>query len=351
MSGTNEFVGVPGGDLVTHRPDERGTATERIRTRAATWTLVACRAVYLSPDDAKTDVILAAVAAVLGVSLRAYVVSLPLYPRTGLAGAFLELLWIVALTALVPILLARYRQDGPAAFGLAGSGTGRAWGWGLLLAVPAVLVGIIVRLIVNAGGLGAGGGLGAPLGRLAGPVATGDLIALAFVSLQVLLFSMGALILAGFLAVRSREAFPRSPEVPLAQLVRTIGSASVGVAVVGGLLRALGGASLTVALVNALGLAAILLLVDRRIPAGLRVPRTAVLAPVVVVVIGNILNTGGLFRGDLLAGLTFGALAAGVTLAIASFAQTRDGVAIAIPLVFAVHLWPTCLSPLVLVGC
>jgi hypothetical protein len=327
-----------------------------------TWsgrTLVASPAVYLSPDDAKTDVILAAAAAVFGLTLRGFVASLPLYPRTGLAGAVLELIWVFVLTALVPILLARYRKDGAAAFGFTGGGGGRrigpgggaigpggGIGRGVVLAVPAVLVGAGLQALNPIGGLGA------LLGRLAGPVAAGSAVELAYAIGQVALLSLGALVLVGFVATRSRDGFPRSPETSLTQLIRTIGLGAVGVAFVGGLLRTLtGGGSLVFALGNVLALAAILLLTDRMVPTGLSVPRTAVAAPVVVVLVAQVFAAGGLFRGDLLFSLTAAALAAGVTIAIASLAQTRDGVIVAVPLVIAVHYWPTCLSPLVLAGC
>jgi hypothetical protein len=297
--------------------------------------------VYISPDDAKTDVILAAAVTVLGLTLRGFLGSLPLYPRSGLAAAVLDLIWIVALTLAVPILLARYRQDGADAFGF--SGTGRAIGSGFLLAVPVLLAGVGLQALVF-------GMSPSPIfGRLAGPLAAASPAGLGLSLGRVALLSLGTLVLVGFLAVRSREGFPRSPDTSLTQLVRTIGLGAVGVAAVGGLLRGLTGGSVLVAIANAATLAAILLLTDRLVPTGLSVPRTTVVAPVVVVVVGNVFATGGLFRGDLLTGLTVGALATGVTVAIASLAQTRHGALAAAPLVVAVHFWPTCLSPLVLV--
>jgi hypothetical protein len=313
-------------------------------------TLVASALVYISPDDAKTDVILAAAVAVLGITLRGFVASLPLYPRMGLAAAVLDLVWVFALTALVPVLLARYRQDGAKAFGFGGGGGGIGRGGGgigrgLVLAIPAVLVGAGFQA------LGPAGGLGPLLGRLAGPVAAGSPVDLAYQIGRIVLFSVGALVLVGFLATRSRDGFPRSPETSLTQLIRTIGLGAVGVAFVGGLLRALTGGSFVFALGNAVALAAILLLTDQMVPTGLSVPRAAIAAPIVVVVVAQVFAAGGLFRGDLLGSLTAGALAAGVTIAIASLAQTRDGVIAAVPLVVAVHFWPTCLSPLVLAGC
>lgn len=297
---------------------------------------------YISPDDAKTDVILAAAVAIFGLTLRGFLGSLPLYPRTGLVAGILDLVWIVLLTSLVPILLARYRQDGAAAFGF--SQGGRALLPGLLLAVPAVVLGIGLQALVFPGA-----DPSPLLGRLAVPVAAGSPVGLGLSLGRLALFSLGAVVLVGFLATRSRDGFPRSPETSLSQLVRTLGLGAVAVAGVGGLLRGITGGSVTVAIANTIALATILLLADRLVPAGISVPRTAVVAPVVVVVAGNVFATGGLFRGDLLTGLTVGALATGVTVAIASLAQTRNGTLAAVPLVVAVHFWPTCLSPLVLI--
>jgi hypothetical protein len=65
--------------------------------------------------------------------------------------------------------------------------------------------------------------------------------------------------------------------------------------------------------------------------------------------VGNVFAAGGIFRG-LLPGLSSAALAGGVTLAIAAMALTRRGIGITLPLVIAVHLWPTCLSPLTIAG-
>lgn len=303
--------------------------------------MIASRAVYISPDDAKTDVILAAAVAVLGVSLRAFVVQLPLYPAPGLIGALLDLAWIVAITALVPWLLARYRGDGLAAFGITGSGGVAA---GVLVAVPVAVLGVLVQVLY-------GSAAGVLLGRVAAPAgATIDVVDVAIGVARVALLSLGAIVLVGFLTVRAREAFPRSPDTHLTQLLRTAGLGAMAVAAVGGLLGSIGRGPALLALLNVLALVAVVLLADRLVPAGITVPRTTVIVPVVVVVVGKVFATGGLFFGDLIGGLTTGALALGVTLAIAGLSQTRRGTAAAIPVVIAVHWWPTCLSPVVLAG-
>ena len=298
---------------------------------------------YLAPDDAKTDVILAAAAAVLGVTLRGFVTSLPLYPRPGLAAAVLDLGWIVALTALVPVLMVRHRRDGARGLGFGDAGIGG----GLLLAVPALVVGLGVQLLAGAAPVTA------LLGRLAAP-ATASLAAdLAIGLAQVALFSAGALVLYGFLASRAREGFPRSPDLPLTQALRTGGTGVVAAAAITGLVRAVTQGSAVAfgfVLLNVLGLVAVLLLADRLVPPGLTMPRTVVITPLLVLVVANIFATGGFLRGDLLGALYGAALGAGVVLSVAALAQTRDGIAPAIPLVIVVHWFRTCLSPLTLVS-
>jgi hypothetical protein len=302
--------------------------------------VVASRAVYLSPDDAKTDVILAAATAVLGVALRGFVATLPLYPSVGIVATVLDLGWIFALTALVPLLLARYRGDGLAAFGLGDGGVAR----GLILLVPAVALGLVIQFVAGAG----------PLGLVLGRLAGGGLTALGIGvnAALVLVGSVGTLLLYGFLASRAREGFPRSPDTSLTQLVRTTGLVVVIAAGATGLVRALTSfslAALVLVAANVVAVTVVLLLVDRVVPVGVMVPRAALVAPVIVLVVAQIFVTGGLFRGDLVGGLYSAALATGVVVAVAASAQTRAGTALAVPLVVAAHWYPTCLSPLTLI--
>lgn len=301
---------------------------------------------HLSPDDARTDVILVAAAAVLGLTLRSFVVSLPLYPAPGLVSSVLDLGWIVAMTALVPTLLARHRGDGAAAFGIGGPDAGGPGGrgalaGGLALAIPAVALGVAARAVDG----------GTAAGLLLGRAGLGGGPAELVVSVAAIgLFALGSLTLVGFLAVRSRDAFPRSPTQSVTASVRTIGLGAVAVAAVTGTLQALGRGSFALLGLHLVALAAVLLLADRLVPVGLTAPRAAVAGPLTVVTVAYVFAGGGMFGGDLIGALYRSGLAAGVTLAVAALAQTRRGTLAAVPLLVAVHWWPTCLSPLAFTG-
>ncbi|MCC5950000.1 MAG: hypothetical protein JJT89_16220 [Nitriliruptoraceae bacterium] len=287
---------------------------------------------YMAPDDAKTDVILAAAAVILGPSLRAFAGG---SSASGVLGVVVELLWLVAITTLIPVLLARYRNDHMAAFGW--RGLGGAFGPGILLAVPAVAVGFVT---VTTAGL-----------PLAGRLGVGDPVGLLLQVLVISVLSIGSFVLVAFLAVRAREGFPRSPDVPLHQLVRTAGLVLVVAAGIGGVLRGLTGGSLLISLSSAVAVAIIVFLVERMLPTDApAVPRAAIIAPLVVITIANLYARGGFIFGDLPGGLTAAAVGGGTALAISVFALTRRGSGVTIPLVIAVHLWPTCLSPVPLAG-
>ncbi len=294
-------------------------------------------------DDARTDVILTAATLLFGGAAVGLLAQLPGYPMGGLLGALLSVFWSFALTGLVPLLLIRYRHDGRAGLGLDGSASG--WTRGLLLAVPVVVLEVVRALVV------AGDPVAALLGRLGltGPtVGPGGIGALQITAgvLAFITLSAGALLLVPFLVLRSRDAFPRSPEISLTELVRTIGIGAVVAALALGLLRAIGDPLAVPVLLQVAALAVVLLLVDRAVPTRLAVPRTTIVAPVVVVVAAHLVATGGLFFGDLLTGLYTGALAAGSTVAIAALVSVRRVAWAVVPLVVALHWWPSCLSPL-----
>jgi hypothetical protein len=300
--------------------------------------------VYLAPDDAKSDVILVGAVVVFGEAARGFVATLPLYPQRGLVALALAVAWMVALTGLVPVLLARYRGDGAAAFGLAAGPGGAAAG--VLLALPVVVLGVVLAFVTPLGAAAAlvGQWLRVNVTGIAGADAVLGLLVWAILTL-------GTLLVLSFLAVRGREGFPRSPETSLTALVRTVGMGAAAIALVLGLVRALTGATtVAVAVTSALAGAAVVLLADRLVPAGTVLPRTAVLAPVVVVVVANVFAAGGLFRGDLLGAFYVAAMATPTIVAVAALTQTRRGAWAALPLVAAVHWWPTCLAPLPLAG-
>ncbi len=316
--------------------------------RVASSRVVASRTVFIEADDAKTDVILAAAVAVIGPSLAGFVSRLPLLPRTGVLGMLIDVLWLAAVAMLVPVLLARYRGDGPAAFGfrsasghLGVAGTSQPTTSAALLLLPVAVAGVATVLLVG------GGPVAAALGSVGLSVEAGaDVAAIGVLVLRVAVLSLGAIVLMGFLSVRSRDGFPRSPDTSLTELVRTFGLGAVAVALVTGLVRVATGAPLLALVLNLLAMVAVLLLVDRLVPTGVSVARTTVVTPLLLVVLIQTFAAGGLLGGGLLQGVHRGALAAGVTIAIAATAATRRGVAVAVPMVLAVHWWPTCLSPL-----
>ncbi|MEX2550526.1 MAG: hypothetical protein WD638_09880 [Nitriliruptoraceae bacterium] len=303
---------------------------------------------YIEPDDAKTDVILAAAVAVIGPSVVGFVSRLPLVPRTGALGVLIGFVFVLATTALVPVLLARHRGDGLHAFGMreaGGSlnavGTSNATAGSLLMVVPVAVAGAGTVLLLG------GSGSAALLGRVGMAIGSvADLVAISLTALRLVVLSVATLLLTGFLSVRSRDGFPRSPDTSLPELVRTFGLGAVGVAAVTGVVRALTGGSGSILALNVVALVAVLLLVDRLVPAGITVPRTTVVAPLLVILIVQTFSAGGIFGGGLLLGLHRGALAAGVVIAVAATAATRRGAVLAVPLIIAVHWWPTCLSPL-----
>jgi len=160
---------------------------------------------------------------------------------------------------------------------------------------------------------------------------------------QVAALTVGAGVLVVFLVVRGAEAFPRSPEWTLRRLLRTVGMGAAGLALVAGLLRVPVGANPVRVLSNALALAAMVLVADRLIGARRAVPRLALLLPAGLALYLHLTAFG------LSVGLQAGALAAGSTVVVGAVALGARGAWPVIPLLVALHLWPTCLSPLALV--
>jgi hypothetical protein len=305
--------------------------------------------VYVSQEDSRSDVILAGATAVFGGFAVGILAQLPIYPRSGLLPPLLGVVWVFVLTGLVPLLLARYRGDRVAAFGL--DAPRAIWTAGLVLALPIVALGVLRQLVI------AGTPLGALLGRIGGASFASPVIGDSGAGvlgigtfLQIALFvvtTVGALLLIAFLTVRGRTAF-RSPDVSLTELLRTFGMGAAGVALVLGLVRSIGAAPLLPVLLHVGTLGTLVLLTDRQVPHGPQAPRAAVLTPVIFVVVSHIFATGGLFRGDLLTGLYTGALGAGTATVIAVLLETRNRAWAIVPLVVALHWWPSCLSPLAL---
>jgi hypothetical protein len=286
-------------------------------------------------DEARSDIALAISALVLGPLLLG-----SLRGRPGAGGVLLDAAVVLALTLAVPLLLARSRRLGVEVFGLghappSGAAGGRNNGprssaalpAGLALALPVALAGTVAMITAGA----------APdaalLGRLSGsPLQLAPVLAL----------TLGAGGFSAFLASRGREAFARSPLWTLTRLLRTVGMSAAAGALVVGLLRVPFGASPVRAVANATALALLVLLADRLVVRGPAVPRLAVLLPAGLALYLHI-TTFGLGQG-----LVAGALAAGTTAVITTTALGTQGLRALVPLLLAIHVWPTCLSPLAL---
>jgi hypothetical protein len=276
-------------------------------------------------DEARSDVALSIAALVFGPLLLG-----GLRGGSGTVGVLTDLAVVLTLTALVPLLLMRSRagSGGRAVLGtLALDGSPHGLSAGLPLALPAAIAGGIAMLT-------AGAQPGAALvGRLSGA------------PLQVLpiaALTIGSGVFVVFLVRRGVDAFPRSPEWALRRLLRTVGMGAAAVALLAGLLRVPLGASPTRVLVNALGLAATVLIADRMLGPRRAVPRLALLLPAGLAMYLHLSMFG------LSVGLQAGALAAGTTVVIGAVALGARGAWPVLPLLLTLHLWPTCLSPLAL---
>lgn len=279
-------------------------------------------------DEARSDVALTVAMLVFGPLLLG-----SLRGGSGLTGVLLDVAVVLALTTLVPVLLARSRAGRTGAAATLGFRVARASSRsaevaaGLPATVPVALAGGIAMLTAGAS---TGGAL---LGRLSGaPMQVVQITALA----------VGGLVLPVFLARRGAEAFPRSPEWSLRRLTRTLGVGATALALVAGLVRVPSGANPVRVVVNAAALAILLLIVDRMLIDQRAVPRLALLLPAGLALYLHVSAFG------LGVGLQAGALAAGTTVVMGVVALSARGSWPLVPLTLALHIWPTCLSPLAL---
>jgi hypothetical protein len=284
---------------------------------------------WSDPEESRSDFILAAAVAIFG----PLVAMLVLQWVGGFLGALTALIVAVlpfVFYGLAPLLLARYRDEGPRAFGLDAGREGLSSG--LVVAAPLIALGVTLGL------LGPGGAAGA-LGRLGG--FGGDLLQTLAGFVFVIAGFAGAVLLYTFLTAKAREGFGRT-EVSQVEVLRTFGVGAAGIALVLGLIVSIGPRlSIVNAVLGPLVLAAVVLLADRLVEPGRTTSRATVLAPALVALIVRV----HLF-GDLLGTLRDGLLAAGLVVVVAVLVETRRHAWAAIPVVAAAVIWPTGFAPL-----
>lgn len=300
---------------------------------------------WLSADEAKSDVILAAAATLFGGLLLGWIANLPLYPTSGLAGSIVEVVEIAVIVGLAPLLLARYREGTlEQSFALTDNSAGL---WiGLLVGAPIALIEIVRRLVIS------GSVTDALFGRilLGQPTIVSDteltqVSSIALEAVYVAVFAVATWIFLSFIAVRARAAF-RSPEMDVTAALRTFGlGAAAGGFVIGMLRGVVNRSGFMVAFLSFVAVVAAILIADRYVPARTETTRAAMLAPAVIVLVAHVLSGGGFFRGDLITTLHRGLTSAALVIAMAALVESKNGWALP-PIVAIIALWPTCATPL-----
>lgn len=286
---------------------------------------------WTDPEEARSDFILAAAATLFGPLLLSFIQDLAPGLFSGTFGNLVGLTLFFAYTGLVPLLLARYREEGMEAFGLDEGRDGLVPG--LLIAAPIVLVSIALQLALT------GSPIDAVLGTLSG-LTVGPINAL-LTLLRAVVVSAAVVLLYTFLVTKARHAFARN-DVPQVEMLRTFGMAAAAGGLVVGLLLLVRGGSFMRVLLDAVTLAAVVLVTDRFVTPQGRTTRAAVLAPAIVALIVKI----ELFGGEFLISLRGALLGAGLIVVVAVLVETRQYAWAVVPALVATVLWVTPLIPL-----
>ena len=279
----------------------------------------------LSYDDARSDFILAAAAAIFGSLGFEFLLRIVggWLPEGPIWSSLLRGVMLFVITGLVPLLLNRYRKLGRAGFGLEGSPSGIVAG--LVLILPFTLVAIIVAATHG----GAAGRASIGLLSLLGP----DVESLAaFVELA--LTFLGSLLLVSFLTVRARDGF-RQTEVSQLEALRTYGAGAAAGALLLALLIAIGTRpDPDILLLQAVGAFALVLVADRLVAANTRTTRATILAPAIVTLVSWVVPFG-----DLLGSLFLALIAGAATVVVAVLIETRQRAWAIVPLVAATVIY------------
>lgn len=290
---------------------------------------------WTDPDEARSDFVLAGATALFGpLIIQLFYSYTPLSPF-GLFGTLLSIALLFVITGLVPILLARYRGDGLAAFGLQGGREGI--GPGVLIALPVVVLGVVVGWTAGVSPLRAFAGI-VPT-YLSGPFGGIDVI---LTVLAIAVQFAGMVLLYSFLSVKAREGFGRT-EIGQLEALRTYGLAAAGGGLLVGLLAAIGpNVTMSRALLDAAALVGVILVADRFTDMKGQTTRLAVAAPAIVA----LLLAWDIFGGGFLVTLRHGLLAAGVVIVVTVLVDGRNYAWAIVPLFAALTIYRTALTPL-----
>jgi hypothetical protein len=286
---------------------------------------------YADVEEARSDFVLAAAMAIFGPLLFLLLRPL-LFGGPGVLSTFIQAALVFAVMGLVPFLLARYRGQGAAAFGL-DHPPREGIGAGIVIALPVIALGIFDHF--SQFGVRPSILLGVIPPAIGGPVES-------LVSLLILvaLFA-GGLLLYTFLAAKARNAFAQN-EIRQLEGLRTFGLSAAGLAVVVGLLvAAQGRITLTRLFLDPLTLGAVVLLTDRLVEPNAMTTRATVLAPAIVALVVRI----ELFGGQFLLTLHRALLGAGLVIVITMLIETKRYAWAVAPVLVAITLYQSPLSP------
>ncbi len=289
--------------------------------------LVVSPTMWMTRDTALSDVVLAPAGLVVGAGVVSLLARLPFWPG-GIPGVAILVVAAIAIMIVWPTWLARQRDESSVVGQPLRPGDIVT---GLVPALPLILGGISLGLV--------GGGSptsAATLVRRFVLVTTG-----VGGMLQVVLWlvtATGSFLVVTLVARRAPSAF-MGPDMPASGALRTFGLALAGIATILWMLVSIAGPDpVSVAPIMGLAVAVMVVLVDRLLPAGMTMTRTAALAPGVVALVLWLFSGGLLLGQGLLDNLASGSVAAAVAIAMGLLVNAdRPWAALALP--FASSMW------------
>ena len=287
---------------------------------------------YTSTEDARSDLFLSGAVYVIGPAVIAILRDLlPLDAIPGMTVA-LGLLLPFVTTALVPILLMRYRGESLGQYGY-GAGLPPNFGVGLLLASPIILASVLGAILAGDPLSGVG------VGEI---VRTGGAFG-ALLGLVIRLISwLGLGFLAVYATVKARDAFRsdyrtvRDETLWLGRILAGVAAVAVSIALLLILPGQDGGLGLVSLLLLPLGVAGSVALLLRMLRGPSATSRATMLTPVVLLALGPFQLS---FSGTALAlAVWYAAMYAGIGLVIAALQESRRSAVACLGLTLAIAL-------------